>query len=627
MFVIILESTVQNNPVDDCSEEPMETSDQPQGQEYDVFGFMTPSGDSVKSSESADKIKPNKVNGTGDHKPDGKIDDKGKDSQWNEEHDNTDDVEMLDPDLTVAEELSQVQKQSPKKEDASKLKNFVMSGLDSDASRDVTSDNDNDQSEVIEVDSQSQEGTSSCAEVKKKVDGAKGMEKAMLSADSSEDVSSMETKLVSDADSPNKPKRRRTKRSLVAASPVRSSPRSKGTQKGNSLRRTVSDHAPRDLSEASECSDPAASVPSQILVEDSQQFSPSKFKAKTGLLSAESFVEESQQFSPSKTKGSRAVEETPQKLDFAGAFESSSMGGGSKNLFSQDLSSICETDFSQSQLPQTAEPPELSTPTKRPPVKGVGSPTSPVVKLYKLGQEDIIRLSPSKQATNDIGSPPRSVGRGVKLRASLLKASRAASQEKKSQDSTGGKQVNIDDIIPSSQDALTFAIENSHCIGETQFTPKMLGLDNGKDGSLSVEQSEKSKVDNESTLKDTSDMEITVIEKDKVSDKETDQMESTPKTVGSKQNGDDDTGSSNLKSGSDLLMMSNSFSESGNDSKVSSASRSGFLHSPDIVPADLDVSHESDNDSQATIVSSRVKRRKSKKVLDELKGHSEVKFI
>ena len=315
-----------------------------------------------------------------------------------------------------------------------------------------------------------------------------------------------------------------------------------------SLRRTVPDSYPQDFSEDSDGSVAPASAPSQVLVEDSQQFSPGKFKTKT-----DAFVEESQQYSPSKVKSSKSVKETPVKLDFAGAFDSATMGG-SKNLFSQDVSSICETDLSQTQLPQHAERPELSTPTKRPPVKDVASPTSPVVKLYKLSQEDIIRLSPSKQATNDgvsgsgIGSPPRSVGRGVKRRASLLKVSRAASQEKKSEDGKVGKQVNMDDIIPSSQDALAFAIDNSHCVAETQFTPKLLGLDKdqGENTSLSFGQSEKSKTDVESTLKDTSDMEITVIEKENVANKEG-EVESSLKEVDS--NHDNDKSLFKLKSG------------------------------------------------------------------------------
>ena len=123
----------KTKPVDNRAEEPMETSEQPQAQEYDVFGFMTPSGDSVKSGENSDKSEPGKVNGKGDHKAETEV----KQSKCNGDQGEVEDIEMVDPDLTVAEELSQAQKQSPKKEDASNLKNFVLSGHDSDASRDV----------------------------------------------------------------------------------------------------------------------------------------------------------------------------------------------------------------------------------------------------------------------------------------------------------------------------------------------------------------------------------------------------------------------------------------------------------------------------------------------------------
>ena len=417
----------------------MDLSKPPQSQEYDTFGFMTPSGDSAKSSDSTEKVQPIKVDGKGDHASEDKTENKDNSPKESQPEVVDNDVEMVDPDLTVAEELSEAQKYTPNKEDASKLKDFVLGGRDSDTSRDVTSDNE---CEVMEIDDEKLSETKITEKTDEKEEEKKPEEKeekkvSLFSTNSSEEASSMETKPESDNGLYTRIKGMRTKRPLVASSPVRSSPRSK---KGSttdirnwiiekSPKKSLSDPNPVSSSRSSKQSTSAASA-SEILVEDSQQYSPGKCIAKNTSLLSETVVEESQQCSPSKTQCSSSSEETSVRLDFSGAFDST-VAANSKTLLSESVA-----DSSESQLPQEAERPELSTPTKRPPVKDAGSPASPVVKLYKLSQEDIIRLSPSKQATNDaftapFSSSPRSVGRGVKRRASLLRASKAASQEKK----------------------------------------------------------------------------------------------------------------------------------------------------------------------------------------------------
>ena len=615
----------------------MDTSDQPQAQEYDTFGFMTPSGDSVNSNESAEKVQHTNVDEKGDHAlEDEKTDNKDDGTKESQPEVVDNDVEMTDPDITVAEELSEAQKHTPNKEDASNLKEFVLGGHDSDASRDVTSDNE---CEIMEIDDEKMSETNRI----EKTEETKEKQVSLFSTNSSEEASSMETKPENDDDSYTRIKGRRTKRPLVSASPVRSSPRTKkGTTTDirnwifeKSPRKSLGDPTPISSSRNSKQPSSAASA-SEVLVEDSQQYSPSKCIAKDASPLSETVVEESQQCSPSMTICSSASQESSVRLDFSGAFDSTVVAANSKTLFSESLA-----DSSQSQLPQEAERPELSTPTKRPPVKDAGSPVSPVVKLYKLSQEDIIRLSPSKQATNDaftapFPSSPKSVGRGVKRRASLLRASKAASQEKKpasqekkSEDDGKGKKIHMDDIIPSSQDAFAFAVQNSLRVEETQFTPKVLGFnkEKDKDETLSADIPENSKSTDETSFRGTSDTETTVIETGKVSKDQSDQEKSLANTSNDNKDENSENHGSPLKSGTELLEMPDTYSESGNDTNVSNTGDARCLPNSDIQPADVDVSHDSDNDSQATIVSSRVKRRKSKRMLDELKGPSQVDHV
>ena len=618
----------------------MDLSKPPQSQEYDTFGFMTPSGDSVKSNDSTEKVQPIIVDGKGDLAPEDKTENKDNSPKVSQSEVVDNDVEVVDPDLTVAEELSEAQKYTPNKEDASKLKDFVLGGRDSDTSRDVTSDNE---CEVMEIDDEKLSETKITEKTDDKEEQKKPEEKeekkvSLFSTNSSEEASSMETKPESDDGLYTRIKGRRTKRPLVASSPVRSSPRSK---KGSttdirnwiiekSPRKSLSDPNPVSSSRNSKQSTSAASG-SEVLVEDSQQYSPGKCIAKNTSMLSETVVEESQQCSPSKTQCSSSSEETSVRLDFSGAFDSTVVAANSKTLLSESVA-----DSSESQLPQEAERPELSTPTKRPPVKDAGSPASPVVKLYKLSQEDIIRLSPSKQASNDaftapFSSSPRSVGRGVKRRASLLRASKAASQEKKAdsqekKSEDDGKKINVDDIIPSSQDAFAFAVQNSLKVEETQFTPKALEFnkEKGKEETLSADVPENLKNTDETSCRGTSDTETTVIEKGEVSKDHSDQGESLAKASNDTKDVNSENHDSPLKSGTDLLVMSDTYSESGNDANVSNTGGSICPPNSDILPADIDVSQDSENDSQATIVSSRVKRRKSKRMLDELKGPSEV---
>ena len=604
----------------------MDTSEQPLAQEYDTFGFMTPSGDSAKLSDSTEKEQTTEVNEKVDNAPEDKTknNDKLKDNDPNESQSEVvdDDVEMVDPDLTVAEELSEAQKYTPNKEDASRLKDFVIGERDTDTSRDVTSDNEY---EVMEIDDEKLSET----KITEKTEEKEEKKVSLLPTNSSGEASSIETKCESDDDLYTRIIGRRAKKPLVASSPLRSSPR---TKKGNTtdIRNWIIGKSPRKS-----LSDPNPSM-SKILVEDSQQYSPSKCIAKNTSPLSETVVEESQQCTPSKTECSSTSEETSVRLDFSGAFDSTVVAANSKTLFSESM-----VDSPQSQLPQEAERPELSTPTKWPPAKDAGSPVSPVVKLYKLSQEDIIRLSPSKQATNDaftapFSSSPRSVGRGIKRRASLLRASKAASQEKKTvsqekkpEDNENGKKLNIDEIIPSSQDAFTFAVQNSMSVEEAQFTPKMLGLtkEKGKDETLSTDTPELSKSTDETSFRDTSDTETTVIEKTEVSKDQSDQGKRLAKALSVNKNENSENHDSLFKSGTELLVMSDTFSESGNDANVSNTGGSRCVPNSDILPADIDVSQDSENDFQSTIVSSRVKRRKSKRMLDELKGPSQVDYV
>ena len=577
-------------------------SDEPQAQEYNSFGFMTPSGDSAKSNESADDK----------NKADDAV---GSETEKSQPEPVDDDVEMTDPDLTVAEELSEAQKRSPRKEDASKLKQFVLGGEDS---RDVTSDDDDCLIMDVDQDNETQ---------KKEVPKVK-----LFSNGSSTEVSSMETGC--DADSYTRIKGRRTRRSQVSASPIRSSPRTKKGE-SNDIRRWISDKSPRrSISDPNPQNSPGssedcivpASAPSQVLVEDSQQYSPNRLKTKTSALLSETVVEESQPCSSPNTKQSKTPEEGSVRLDFSGVFDSTVVASGSKNLFSESV-----TDLTQSQLPEEAERPELQTPTKRPPVNDGGSPTSPVVKLYKLSQEDIIRLSPSKQATNDgftapLSGSPRSVGRGVKRRASLLRLTKTASQEKKPEDEVKGKKINMDDIIPSSQDAFALAVQNSQKVEETQNTPKaaIVSKEMLTQDSNFAHKPENSKTSDDTSFEGTSDNETTVIEKDREV-KDSDQVENATET-NEATNKNSEENHRSTKSISDKMAMSDTYSESGNDSRVADTEGSGCLRNPDIVTADIDVSQECENDSQATIVSNnKVKRRKSKRTLDELKRPIEVK--
>ncbi len=443
----------------------------------------------------------------------------------------------------------------------------------------------------------------------------------------------------SDSDSVQGGKGRRSTRNTltraetVGASPKRGSvkkvstdsPRSKG-KKGKEPESASAPIKPVKnlLDEVDENANKSASAPAEIeVIPETEVISPKENSEKTGLPDS-SFVEDTQQYSPMrKTRKASAasVSETPEKTDFSGVF--SAINEASKNLFSEGNSesvhTIAETDASQGD--ENVSP--ALTPKKQDLL--VAAASSPVVKpvavkLLRLSEEEIAKLSPSK-SKDSVTSSPRSAlrqsPRSVKRRASVLAFSKAGrSHENKDDDDLNGiKPINMDDIIPSSQDAFGLAMQksqNSQSDSVTEFTPGILkskssqkSSSSDRTGSMTGSMSEESS-------------EPTVIE----IIKESDMLNDKEKVSQDEQN--EDSSLNKLKSGSDLLMMSDTNEDTAKSTADSSKNglsdpvvSSGCLNNPDIVPMDVDPSQESLDDSQATIISRRVQRRKSKKALDE----------
>ncbi len=585
------------------SEEPMETASdlgsadlitQPQGQEVDVFGFMTPSGDSVKTKpQSTAESESEKVNEEGDHKaqavPTDRKDAKKVDSDIEMETEK-EDISFSEPDVT--EVISQTEDLSPEKGNASDLKSFVLSEQDSDGLSDDEGDRD-----------------------EKKKDGETPEEEKKRKGGEKKNKTVDEKLWDSDV-----VKGRRTRRAVTPSPPPEKSSRRNKTSIKNqdnqekraekTGKRSKETRVPIRRSASVDSEEPSAKPQSQtaILAEDSQQYSPGKLKSS---LATGAIVEESQPCSPSLRSSS--VDETPVKLDFQGAFAfESTTADSSKSAFTQDgISTVPDTEMSQPELPNQA--PDMSTPQKRPPQRSPVSPMSPIVKLKKLSEEDITRLSPTKQAPIDSFTVPepvqqKSVGRGAKRRISLLKSTKAAAEEAKSspRGQTTVSPLNMDDVIHSSQDGPSFAVNPSLAVAETQFTPQMF-----QSKAKAPSPAEESvNINNDSCVaKDVSDTEITVIKKVK------------PGRVSPR------TGSNRKETHSDSDIATKDISEQSeiDSSKLSTPNSSGYLGNPDILPADIEASQGSQNDSEATITGGRVKRRKSKKMLDELKGPSQVR--
>ncbi len=572
-------------------ESPGKTLSPPQAQRTDAFSFMTSSGDSAPTNQSR---RTDAVNQSGDHKPEVK---KAGDFRWSSDLENSEGLELTEapdvteePDLNASDELRDARSRSANKQDASQLKNFVLSGIDSDASRDALSD--------TEETSPPAAGEKPMLTRGKRATAAA----ALLAPDSVED-----SEKIPDSE-PSKGRRKRL--SGVGQSPRRSSPRKTNTPKKDEvgvIEETLRMSAARGRHESEdETPPPGSCVPSsQVLAEDSEQFSPGKFKA---VADSGACVEESQLFSLASTQ---SQDKADLKLDFKGAFSSASLPDtSSKTLFSEELTSVPDTEGSE--LSSKAEVTKFSTPTKKASAGQSVSPVSPVVKVYKLTEEDITRLSPGKQPG---GGGPRAVGRGVKRRVSLLRAGKAKGDAPQVPGTgLGAPPLNLDDVIPSSQDSFSFAMKNSMVVTETQLTPKH---DDAKDKEKSGTTPAKSDTE--------SDMETTVIENTrKLSSKQTAADSDRTKTTGSEGQGQTGSEHEERPEAMDVEEDSEQKDATASDStRPSSSGDSGCLDNPDIEPVDIEVTAES-ADSQATITGGRVQRRKSRKTRDELKGPSQV---
>ncbi len=344
-------------------------------------------------------------------------------------------------------------------------------------------------------------------------------------------------------------------------------------------------------------------------------------------------AEETQQYSPGKENvdkkitevGNVCVEETPVKVENSILIVDMAVKTDSvKNLFSE--------------VPES----QILTPRKDSAFTDVNM--APVVQLMRLSDTDFEKFSPLKskfqeETYNMPNAEATKDRKSLKRRASLLKFSKAGQESEPSQPD------NMDDIIPSSQDSSGFTtrISQSKLLGEIDFPtfklPKEIKVAQKEQSQCEGMDSESIVCEVKAVKADSMKVDVvmmdTTVENDcKDDEKEMSQVKKKmsesdvcdPKVLDDvkvSQGDENNANKSETEGKEDEAAQTQAESQQLESDKVeftteSSKSNSDVMNNPDIVGANLFM-NESSQDSQATVIT-KPKKRRSKKVLDELRG-------